>query len=79
MTKPRDFSSSTCNESFYFIRLLIFASILSAEASVLRCADLESGTLNVLSEDGNFLDLLGFEKDVIEHIAKHLERRTEFH
>jgi polar amino acid transport system substrate-binding protein len=58
----------------------MFGSILSADESVLRwAADAESGAPNVFYEDGNLSNLVGFEKDVIEHIAKQLGRRTEFH
>ncbi|MDR2432637.1 MAG: ABC transporter substrate-binding protein/permease [Puniceicoccales bacterium] len=67
-------------KSFYFILLLLFGSILLANESVLHwAADAESGAPNVFYENGDLSKLVGFEKDIIEHIAKRLGRRAEFH
>ncbi|MDR1528566.1 MAG: ABC transporter substrate-binding protein/permease [Puniceicoccales bacterium] len=67
-------------KSFYFIVLLLFGSVLSADESVLRwAADAESGAPNVFYENGDLSKLVGFEKDIIDHIAKCLGRRAEFH
>ncbi|MDR2629192.1 MAG: ABC transporter substrate-binding protein, partial [Puniceicoccales bacterium] len=67
-------------KSFYFIVLLLFGSVLSADESVLRwAADAESGAPNVFYENGDLSKLVGFEKDIIDHIAKRLGRRAEFH
>ncbi|MDR2778835.1 MAG: ABC transporter substrate-binding protein/permease [Puniceicoccales bacterium] len=67
-------------KTFYFIILLLFGPVLSADESVLHwAADAESGAPNVFYEDGNLSKLVGFEKDIMDHIAKHLGRRAEFH
>jgi hypothetical protein len=58
-------------KSCYFIAFLMFGSILSADESVSGwAADAENGAPNVFDEDGNLSNLVGFEKDVIGHIAK---------
>jgi polar amino acid transport system substrate-binding protein len=58
----------------------LFGSILLANESVLHwAADAESGAPNVFYENGDLSKLVGFEKDIIEHIAKRLGRRAEFH
>ncbi|MDR1457538.1 MAG: ABC transporter substrate-binding protein/permease [Puniceicoccales bacterium] len=67
-------------KSFYFIILLLFGSVLLADESVLRwAADAESGAPNVFYENGDLSKLVGFEKDIIDHIAKRLGRKAEFH
>ncbi|MDR2776608.1 MAG: ABC transporter substrate-binding protein/permease [Puniceicoccales bacterium] len=67
-------------KSFYFIILLLFRSVLLADEPVLRwAADAESGAPNVFYENGDLSKLVGFEKDIIEHIAKRLGCKAEFH
>ncbi|MDR1232679.1 MAG: ABC transporter substrate-binding protein/permease [Puniceicoccales bacterium] len=64
----------------YFIVLLLFGSVLLADEPVLRwAADAESGAPNVFYENGDLSKLVGFEKDIIDHIAKRLGRKAEFH